>query len=242
MAERFGDALSKLGKETGFEAFRQEPWERGQPVFWDQMYETASTAYHRSYNGFIFGALVDPRRTGPPNAYSNISMMPGRSEESLRRYVERIGVPPAAVDEVVLGGTDGYDVPLLTRFAELYNVVLYAFGSCQRPFFARVLPIDVCAQLFSAATGIAVTAEDLLLKAERVITLQRLFNLRQGLTKADDMYPSGYLDKAQQDEFAPMVEKYYEAHGWDRETGVPRRETLAQLGLEERTGGALYHP
>ncbi|MDP6783313.1 MAG: aldehyde ferredoxin oxidoreductase N-terminal domain-containing protein, partial [Dehalococcoidia bacterium] len=79
MAERFGDALSKLGKETRFAAFRQEPWEKGKPVYWDQMYETASTAYRRGYNGFTFGALVDPRRTGPPNAYSNITMMPGRS-------------------------------------------------------------------------------------------------------------------------------------------------------------------
>jgi aldehyde:ferredoxin oxidoreductase len=177
-----------------------------------------------------------------PPTQDNITMMPGRSEESLRRYAERVGVPPGDVGRVVLGGTDNYDVPLMTRFAELYNVVLYAFGLCQRPFISRVVPIEVCAQLFTAATGIRVTAEDLLFKAERIITLQRLFNLRQGLTTADDMFPQGYLSEGELKEFAPMLQKYYEAHGWDGKTGIPTPERLAQLGLAEWGRAVFYQP
>jgi aldehyde:ferredoxin oxidoreductase len=29
-----------------------------------------------------------------------------------------------------------------------------------------------------------------------------------------------------------MLDYYYEFRGWDRETGVPRREKLEELGLE----------
>jgi aldehyde:ferredoxin oxidoreductase len=30
-----------------------------------------------------------------------------------------------------------------------------------------------------------------------------------------------------------MLDEYYEALGWDKETGVPRRETLKRLDLDE---------
>jgi len=33
-----------------------------------------------------------------------------------------------------------------------------------------------------------------------------------------------------------LLDQYYELHGWDPETGIPRRKTLEELGLWELCG------
>lgn len=82
---------------------------------------------------------------------------------------------------------------------------------------------------------------------ERVINLQRLFNLRHGLTPANDLDVSPRLLEPPADGFAKgktvapylkdMVLEYYELMGWDRETGKPLKKTLKRLGLEDMAKG-----
>ena len=73
---------------------------------------------------------------------------------------------------------------------------------------------------------------------ERVWNLERQFNLRAGLTKADDSLPKRLLEvpapsgtaKGKVSELATMLPEYYSIRGWT-EDGVPSNETLARLGL-----------
>ncbi len=97
-------------------------------------------------------------------------------------------------------------------------------------FFARVL---------SAVTGEHFTADYLMTVGERVWTLERLFNIREGFTKADDTLPERMLNEPVPDgpseghtvNLTPMLEEYYAFRGWD-ENGVPRPEKLKELSLE----------
>jgi aldehyde:ferredoxin oxidoreductase len=73
---------------------------------------------------------------------------------------------------------------------------------------------------------------------ERIWTLEKLFNLRAGLSKKDDTLPKRILEepadvgtgKGLVCRLDEMLPEYYELSGWDAE-GVPTAATLARLGL-----------
>jgi len=89
-----------------------------------------------------------------------------------------------------------------------------------------------------AVTGWDVTQDDLLAVSRRGQALARLFNLRHGFTRADDVLPLRFQEdlpkhKGLSAEFqAGLVNGYYEQQGWDEE-GVPTPKTLAKLGIME---------
>ena len=102
---------------------------------------------------------------------------------------------------------------------------------------ARALP-----GLYSAAIGVTITGDDLLLVAERVNNVERTHNARLGLTSKDDTMPpkwteeplpSGRQKGAIYDILDPMREAWYKVHGWNEESGRPRRERLEELGLKD---------
>jgi len=40
--------------------------------------------------------------------------------------------------------------------------------------------------------------------------------------------------------FKSMLKEYYRLRGWDEETGLPRADTLAALGLDDVAAGLQY--
>ena len=89
------------------------------------------------------------------------------------------------------------------------------------------------------------TPEEVLAVGHRALTLERIFNMKWGLTAEDDYKLSPRItDPAPADagpaaglSIAPYIEgwvrDYYQWLGWDRRTGKPLRSTLKKLGLEE---------
>jgi aldehyde:ferredoxin oxidoreductase len=106
-----------------------------------------------------------------------------------------------------------------------------------------VLGLDAMLRLYRAVTGVTLTQEDALRIADRVNNLERLFNVREGLTRADDTLPKRLLTEpmptgASRGNTVPldaMLDEYYELMGWDPR-GVPRPERLRELGLEAECG------
>lgn len=93
-------------------------------------------------------------------------------------------------------------------------------------------------------TGLEYTFEEGMMIGERIWNLQRLFNMKAGLTKADDTIPKRFLEEPakggpnQGNAYDPkdlqrLLDEYYELRGWDKETGYPTKEKLMELGLEE---------
>jgi aldehyde:ferredoxin oxidoreductase len=179
-----------------------------------------------------FGPAVNPR--GPQlNQYSSITHMPERSEESLLRYVNRIGVPREEIKKVVTGGPDGFDVPLMTYYVEMFNNIVYAMSMCNRPFFSRVIDLNTFAELFRTSVGLDYSPQKLMNIAERIINIKRMFNVRDGATREDDCYPQGHLPPEREEEFQGFLDSYYLAHGWDKKTGIPTPAKLEELSLED---------
>jgi len=84
-----------------------------------------------------------------------------------------------------------------------------------------------------------ISMEELYKIGERIYTLERLFNVREGFSRKDDTLPHrikkectemGY--RTTEEELESMIEEFYDAFGWDKE-GKPTKETLVRLSLEE---------
>ncbi len=109
---------------------------------------------------------------------------------------------------------------------------------CLFTFFA--LSFRHIVRFLHATTGIEPFASsiDVLKCGERINNLVRLFNLREGLTSAEDTLPLRFLNDPLEEgpargktvELAPMLAEYYFVRGWD-ERGVPEQEKLEELGL-----------
>jgi aldehyde:ferredoxin oxidoreductase len=99
------------------------------------------------------------------------------------------------------------------------------------------------ADLMEAVTGLKLTPEEVMQVGERINNLARAFNVREGFTRVDDTLPERLMteplkagaSKGQfisKDDLKQMLDEYYEARGWDIETGAPTSEKLSELGLD----------
>ena len=95
-------------------------------------------------------------------------------------------------------------------------------------------------QSLHAVTGIESFSshEEVLQIGERTNNLVRLFNLREGLTRAEDTLPKRVLKESLKEgpargrvvDLETMLNEYYFVRGWD-EDGVPKREIVERLEL-----------
>lgn len=113
-------------------------------------------------------------------------------------------------------------------------------GLCLFTTFAWSLA-DIAPQIDAACDGVW-TMENLLEVGERVWNLERKFNLRAGLTAADDTLPKRLLKevaktgpaKGHVNELGRMLPEYYSLRGWDAD-GVPLDSTLTRLAIRDGT-------
>jgi aldehyde:ferredoxin oxidoreductase len=95
--------------------------------------------------------------------------------------------------------------------------------------------------LYNSITGEHVSGQDLLRIGERVVNLERAFNVREGITRKDDTLPTRFLKeplnsglgKGHVAKLDMILGEYYECRGWDSHTGFPLKSRLTELGLEK---------
>ncbi len=151
----------------------------------------------------------------------------------LRSYTvasEILGVP-VKTDPLTTEGK-----PALVKAFQDATAVFDSAGICIFTSFAWTLA-DVQPQVAAACEG-DWSLDKLNLVGERIWNLEKQFNLKAGLTKKDDDLPPRL--KTEPAKTGPakglvngldkMLPEYYELRGWDKE-GVPKRDTLARLGL-----------
>jgi aldehyde:ferredoxin oxidoreductase len=105
-------------------------------------------------------------------------------------------------------------------------------------FFAHV-PGRTELELLNAAAGLDWTMADLRRAGERIWNLKRAINNRLGLTRANDRLPKLLLQPLTEGpiaghvpNFERLLTEYYDARGWDHQTGRPKKEELIELGLD----------
>jgi len=96
------------------------------------------------------------------------------------------------------------------------------------------------ANLLAAVTGLEFPSEDLIRVGERIWNLERMFNLREGFSAADDTLPARFFTE-DGDERTPRIDRaqferaraeYYAFRGWDAQ-GRPTEAKLRALSLEQ---------
>ena len=98
------------------------------------------------------------------------------------------------------------------------------------------------AEMYTAATGIAITEEEMEAAAVRSKLLLRAITMRN-YDRDRDMevnavfptlqYPDPYGETVDWDDWNDFVDLYYKKRGWDVKTGWPTRETWEKYGLED---------
>jgi len=100
------------------------------------------------------------------------------------------------------------------------------------------------AKLYTLVTGYEMTPEELSLAGQRINTLARLINIREGLSRKDDTLPWKVMNKPipddgpakgamiTQDELDLLLDDYYQSRGWTAD-GIPTKSQLDKLGMED---------
>ncbi len=195
-----------------------------------------------------FEELVNPRG-GHHQSGGSPSYNPGAPLEMFERHADRMGAPPEAVGRI-MDSPFGFNVARFTRYSEDWFSMFDSLGVCIRSQNNRFYSADICARLFSTATGIQMDKAELMRAAERGWNLYKALNWREGFTREQDAPPDKWFEplKAAGGEFEMkdyfqtktltkediegLLDDYYDERGWNKRTGCPTRETLGALGLE----------
>ena len=131
---------------------------------------------------------------------------------------------------------------------ELLYAVTDSLGTCkfQTVFLAVHAPKwEEFSKLIYLVSGMQYTTSQLMEIGERIYTIERIFNNREGFSRKDDTLPERYFKEAtpiglprvkgrkiNREKFEKMLDDYYTLHGWDN-NGTPTKETIQKLGIEK---------
>jgi aldehyde:ferredoxin oxidoreductase len=171
---------------------------------------------------------------------------------------------PQEVLKKIYGSPVPYDGPLSSEHTEYIGKPWQVFwhencymgvdclGICKyhTTFLGATLPnFEDWSKVLYYNTGIEMTPEEIWEVARRCNMVERLFNLREGLTRDDlekgDMLNHRYFDEPcrrgaidvvgrviDKEKFIKMIDELYEHKGLDKD-GIPKPETLKSLGLDK---------
>lgn len=126
---------------------------------------------------------------------------------------------------------------VITNASLMYNSLTF----CKFIVKGAGMTLTELTDIFNAVTGWNWTPAELADVGKRVITVQRLVNVRDGIGRKDDVLPpkmyitakeGGRVGKTPATEHERVLSEYYARRGWD-ENGVPTRETVEKLALGE---------
>jgi len=140
-----------------------------------------------------------------------------------------------AVDRLSIEGKGA-----LVKRSMIVSAILDSLGLCKVPILSVMgdFSLENEAALASALSSWPLTATDLLTIGERILNVERLFNLRHGATPADDDLPDRFTEEPLPDgptrgmtvPIQQMVRDFYAAMGWDAD-GRPTSAKLQELRL-----------
>jgi len=160
------------------------------------------------------------------------------------------GIPDEAISRI-LDSPVGVNLGRITRYAEDWAVVNDSLGLCfGYPLIGFWTLPDLC-EMFSTVTGIELTPEEMMATGERAWNLIRVMNVKEGFSREQDTYPKQWVQPLEKPngekihlrntfdnriltaaDLDQMIEDYYDERGWEVKRGIPTREKLISLGLE----------
>ena len=184
----------------------------------------------RGMPGWALMFAVSSRGADHMRAYDVSQMMPFSDEELLRMS------GTLKVKEMTSPEGKGRSV----AFFENIRAVADSMEVCRFVSRGKLGFPENLVTMLNMVTGLTFTPENLYTVGERIINIERLFNLKAGMTAADDTLPERYLkeplpDGAAEGKTVPLLQMlvdYYSARDWDLKTGYPSEQKLKSLNLE----------
>lgn len=194
---------------------------------------------------WVFGPLTNPR--GGDNIKNTHSMA---ARYNPKWWVDKFdmfddvkakaySIPPQET------GNTWEGKPTLCKWLEDLYSLINSLGVCFFPAgFRLAIGPTYYAKLYSACTGWDVTPQDMMKAGEKNFTLLKAYTMREGLTRKDDMYPDRFFTEPlpegpakgailSRDTIESLLDEYYELREWDKKTGLPTKEKLNRLGLND---------
>jgi len=208
----------------------------------------------RFYNLHVKGMslLHTDERATPAMALGVSTSTRGADHLRSRPGVDAISLPQETRDSLF-----GFAVPAdfhsyegsgkLVHWHELMFAISDALGVCKfQVFFLSPSPMssdDYC-KLVQYITGMELSPTEMMEAAERIYTMERMFNIREGAGRKDDYPPERYFvdptpalglpgfqgKTLDREKYEQQLDEYYQAHGWDND-GIPTPEAIDNLGL-----------
>jgi len=127
---------------------------------------------------------------------------------------------------------------LLERDQQFSMAIVDSIAMCST--MRAGIPLENQAKAYSAVTGIKVDNSKLLKAAERIINIERMYNVTLGFDRSQDTLPKRFINeripsgesKGQVVELKLLLEDYYTVMGWDTD-GIPTKKKLKELDLLE---------
>jgi len=128
----------------------------------------------------------------------------------------------------------------LVKWTEEFSAITDCLEMCKIVAMPLKLSMSSFAEITSALTGIKFSEQDLFTIGERIVNLERIYNLKMGLTYKEDRIPDRYRlepvpegnSKGETLDLDKMLPEYYQLRGWN-EKGIPSRNKLDELGLSK---------
>ena len=181
--------------------------------------------------------------------------LPGMDSAGMWEAARKI-FPEEILPELMDSADETYK-PDILQYGENFCAVVDSLGLCKfSTTQTYIVMVDEIAAGLSAL-GIPVSADDLLLAGERIVNLERLYNIRHGFDIQLDKLPDRFINEplevfeftpgeagqnavrsqapvtiAKIQDFAAMLQRYYSLRGWSVD-GKPTRETLERLELTD---------
>ncbi len=190
----------------------------------------------RSHKGWALGIFTSSRGGGHLNGAT---------------LVERLGMDPRKAKEIF--GNDAVVRPeayegkgAVTAWFEGFKSIVDSVGLCYYTTFwidLELIGLEHIAILMEKVTGEKTDPEALAHTGRRIQNIEKAFNtLHAGFTRAHDIPPARFFESAisggafagarlDAEGYGRMLDDYYAAHGWDRNTGWQTALCLDELAL-----------
>ena len=155
--------------------------------------------------------------------------------------MQRFGVPTA------FDPTSYEHKAELVIYYQRFHNLLEIMGIC---FYAtywcglQMMGPEEAARLYSLATGDTKTAEELMAEGEKILYLQKAFNMRHTtFDRTSDYPPERFInepatgphagERLERPDWDKLLDEYYSQRGWDLASGKPTPENFRTVGLPD---------
>jgi aldehyde:ferredoxin oxidoreductase len=207
-------------------------------------------------------AKLDPMRftmgmTNPRGGYSaqghSATVAPLQPVKRIEADARELGTPPGALARIFKATPEfgAFNAARLTKHVEDFYAIACSLGLCTIYATMGLINIRDCAELYSTATGLQTSPEEIKARGEMAYNLYKYLNVIEGFTRKDDACPEVWLKplitpdgvealtdyyrikRLNREEVNSLLDEYYDERGWDVKTGGPTKSRLEEIGLAQ---------